>query len=122
MAATALDALFDVNPSVATELAEERLGQSLAINCVPADLVTLLARKRLDPYRTVERRLGELDCDRRKLLPAHALFETRSSGGRQADDPSLEARANAERMSPGKCRAAFESLFGLDEKSGLPSR
>ncbi|HEV8269485.1 MAG TPA: hypothetical protein VGR00_14670, partial [Thermoanaerobaculia bacterium] len=116
VAATALDALFASDPPHASAIAEERLRKSLDADCVPGPLVELMARNQGDPFAAVERRLSELDCDRSKLRPRSGVRigpAQTAKGATPAPNPSREA---AERMSPGRCRAAFESLFLLDAK------
>ena len=112
-AATAVDALFDVDPSSAAAIAEERLAGSLGARCVPATLTRTMASRGLDPFRPVERRLDELDCDRSRLRPDYAISYPADDAQAEASPYRAAARAAAERMSPGKCRKAFEALFGL---------
>lgn len=73
-----------------------------------------MVRNRLDPFRPIERRLSELDCDRRRLRPDDPIA---SWQGEETETPSLDhaARTAAAGMSPGKCRKSFEELFGLDK-------
>lgn len=95
-------------------LAEERLARCLDARCVPDGLVRAMVRMRLDPFAPVERRLQELDCERRRLRPDSAIASW--SGESSAPDTFAQAaRAQAERMSPGKCRKAYDALFGLDK-------
>jgi hypothetical protein len=120
VAATALDALFASDPSAASAIAEERLQKSLSADCVPGPLVELIARNRGDPFAAVERRLSEVDCDRKRLRPRSGVRVGGAATTRSAPPASNPAREAAERMSPGKCRAAFESLFLLDKKEDEP--
>lgn len=110
-AATALDALFEVDPSRAGAAAEERLAASLSADCVPQGLVRLLVRRDRDPLPAVASRLATLDCRRDALRPAGSL--------RVEDDPDAETshvKRAAARLFPPACREAFESLFGISEK------
>ena len=70
----------------------------------------------IDPFRAVEHRLEELDCERRRLRPDDAI----KSWGDEAPAFEKAARAAAERMSPGECRKSFERLFGLDQPADGP--
>ncbi len=109
VASTALDALFDADPSSAAEIAEKRLVESLSHDCVPAAVVKLLHGRRLDPFAPIARRLDALGCERRRLRPEPALFdrhEAEEAGVREA------AKTAAERIS-GRCREAFLELFGV---------
>lgn len=110
-AATALDALFEVDPSRAGAAAEDRLNASLSADCVPQGLVRLLVRRERDPLPAVAARLAALDCRREALRPTGAL--------RVEDDPDAETshvKSAAARLFPPACREAFESLFGIGEK------
>ena len=109
-AATALDALFDVNPARASQIAEERLLSSLLASCVPAELVALLARRDADPFRAVEARLMALGCKREALRPRRKV----SLGYSEEEGKEVKAaRAAAERLTRPECRKGFENLFGL---------
>jgi hypothetical protein len=92
-------------------IAEERLSSSLGVRCVPAAIVRAMVSRGLDPFRAVEHRLEELDCDRRRLRPDDAI----KSWGDEAPAFLKSAGAAAERMSPGECRKSFEKLFALDQ-------
>jgi len=110
-AATALDALFEVDPSRAGAAAEERLTASLSADCVPQGLVRLLVRRDRDPLPAVAARLATLDCRRDALRPAGTL--------RVEDDPDAETshvKRAAAGLFPPACRESFESLFGIGEK------
>jgi hypothetical protein len=73
-----------------------------------------MVRMRLDPFAPVERKLQDLNCERSRLRPDSAIRSW--SGAEAAPDPFAEAaRTHAERMSPGKCRKAWDALFGLDK-------
>lgn len=72
-----------------------------------------MVRMRLDPFAPVERKLEDLGCERSRLRPESAILSYADE--KSAPDPFVQAaRSEAERMSPGKCRAAFEAIFGLD--------
>ena len=75
-----------------------------------------MVRMRLDPFPPVERKLQDLDCERSRLRPESAIRSYADE--KSAPDPFvMAARSEAERMSPGKCRAAFEAIFGLDKQN-----
>jgi hypothetical protein len=107
---TALEALFDIEPAVAAEIAEKRLVESLSHDCVPVSLVKLLFEKRLDPFRLVVDRLDALGCDRKRLRPGNPLFPS-GAGTKEIRD---QARALSERMS-GSCQGGWRELIGIDK-------
>lgn len=107
MASTALEALFDLDPSAAAEIAEKRLDESLSHDCVPAALVKLLVAHRQDPFRALAARLEALGCDRKRLRPERALL----SGEESTGELRSAVRAAADGMN-GACRKAIEDLFG----------
>ena len=81
---------------------------------MPDGLVRAMVRMRLDPFAPVERKLQDLGCERRRLRPDSAIRSW--AGPEGAPDPFAQAaRTQSERMSPGKCRVAWDALFGLDK-------
>jgi hypothetical protein len=109
-----------VNPSLATSIGEERLTKSLDVRCVPDGLVQAMARMRLDPFGPVERKLQELECDRRRLRPDDAIRSWSYEKEKTPDPFARAVRAEGDRLPQGKCRKAFEALFGLDETDFSP--
>jgi hypothetical protein len=107
--------MFDVNPSLATSIAEERLARSLDARCVPDGLVRAMARMRLDPFGPVVLKLQELECERRRFRPDDAIRSWSYEQDKTPDPFAQAARAEGDRLPQGKCRKAFEALFGLDE-------
>jgi hypothetical protein len=73
-----------------------------------------MTQRGLDPFSPVERKLGELECDRSRLRPDEAIRLTADEAGSRNPVLLPEPGQAAERMSPGACRKAFEALFGLD--------
>ena len=114
VASTALEALFDIEPAVAAEIAEKRLMESLSHDCVPVSLVKLLFEKRLDPFRLVVDRLDALGCDRKRLRPGNPLFPSDASTGTGIKEIRDQARALSERMS-GSCQGGWKELIGIDK-------
>jgi hypothetical protein len=115
--------MFDVNPSLATSIAEERLARSLDSRCVPDGLVRAMARMRLDPFGPVVLKLQELECERRRLRPDDPIRSWPAEEDKNLDPFAQAARAEAGRVPSGKCRKAFEALFGLDETEfSLPEK
>ena len=109
-AASALEALYEMDPASAAEIAEKRLVESLANDCAPPSLVKLLHEKGQAPFRLLADRLAALGCERRKMRPERALFPK----GDEAGEPlRSEARTYAERIG-GTCQKAFVSLMGLE--------
>jgi hypothetical protein len=108
MAAAALEALFQLDPSAAASIAEARLAESLAKDCVPGAIVKLLHQRKLDPFPPLLERLRALSCERKSLRPDGPILGT--------DDKEPELRARAAELAgqaSGPCREALELLFGL---------
>lgn len=111
MAATGLEALFELEPAVAGVIAEERLAKSLEARCVPGKVVGLLARQGRDPFRAVGERLDDLSCERRALRPDGPI-----ALGEKPEDPAIAAARAAAGRITGHCRKSFDALFGLDQE------
>ena len=110
MAETAIEVLFDLDASAAAELAEKRLLESLAHDCVPSPLVKLLFEKGRDPFRPLVERLEALSCARRRLRPESALFTS------EKDVEALKERAKVVAADvSSSCGKALEELFGIGE-------
>jgi len=113
MAATALEALYDLDASAAGDIAERRLVESLSHDCVPGPLVKLLFERGRDPFPPLSERLEALSCDRHRLRPESALF----SGDKDAAELLRRAAEEAQASGPA-CRKALEDLFGLGKNAG----
>ena len=107
MAATALEALADVDAAAAADLAEKRFAESLGNDCAPAALVKLLFAQGRDPVPPLRARLEALSCDRKRLRPDHGLL----SGEKDVDELRRRGRAAAEGAA-GACGKALEELLG----------
>ena len=110
MAETALQALFDVDAAAAADIAERRLAESLANDCVSGALVKFLFARGRDPFPPLVRRLEALSCDRRRLRPSRPLLEG------EKDVADLRRRAADEAQAAGDaCGKALQELFGSEE-------
>lgn len=107
-----LEALFELDETLAGELARGAFAAALARGCVPEPLLPALLAHGIDPFPELLSALETRGCDRSRLRPGEPVAAGIARAASTATGQA--ARRALDRAGSGSCRAALASLLGID--------
>jgi hypothetical protein len=113
-----LAALFELDPARAEPLGRARLAAALRAGCVPEPLLPALLSVGIDPFPDVLAALEDRACDRSRLRPGEPVAAGFARA--TATDAGKAARRSLDAASSPSCRAALESLLGVEAGAAPP--
>lgn len=114
--ASALTALFELDPVRAGELGRAQLAAALDRGCVPEPLLPALLAHGIDPFPDLLSALRERGCDRTRLRPGEPVAAGIARPA--ATETGRAARQALAAAGSPSCRAALASLLGIDSEDG----